>query len=245
LNLDQIDLRTAGGQGHGQASLEGPAQNRLLRFDFKMKEADLARSIRAVETFEAARTGVKSESMTESKFIKRASGGKLDLAIIAQGNPDNPTRLKGDGTLQLTGAELGEINLFGLLSQVLNAMSLSFSSLKLDTARSSFQMADGKVYFPDVRVTGKSALIDAKGNYFIDSKTVDFIAHLKPYEEASNPLTAVVGLFMNPLTRMFELQLTGPLSNPKWTINFGSSSPKPVEPETKAETPAPAPVPPP
>jgi len=238
LNLDQIELRTAGGQGHGQATLEGPSQNRLLHFDFKIKEADLARSIRAVEAFEAGRTGVKGESMTDSKFIKRASGGKLDLAITAQGNPENPTRLKGEGTLQLTGAELGEINLFGLLSQVLR-----FSSLKLDAARSSFQLADGKVYFPDVRITGKSALIDAKGSYLIDNKTVDFIARLKPYEEVSNPLTAVVSLFMNPLTRMFELQLTGPLANPKWTVNFGSSAPTPAEPETKPETPPPATAP--
>ena len=245
LSLEQIDLRTAGGQGHGQATLDGPPQNRLLRFDFRMKEADLARSIRAAEEFEAARTGVKSESMTESKFIKRANGGKLELAITAQGNPDNPTRLKGEGALQLTGAELGEINLFGVLSQVLNAFSLNFSSLKLDAARSSFQMADGRIYFPDVRITGKSALIDAKGSYFIDAKSVDFIAHLKPYEEARNPLTAMVGLFMNPLTSMFELQLTGALSNPKWAVIFGTSTPKVYAPETKAETPLPAPVAPP
>ena len=245
LNLEQINLRTAGGLGSGKATLDGPLQNRLLSFDFKMKEADLARTIRAVEEFEAGRTGVKSESMTESKFIKRASGGKLELAITAQGNPDNPTRLKGEGTLQLTGAELGEINLFGVLSQVLNAFSLNFSSLKLDAARSSFQMADGRVYFPDVRITGKSALIDARGNYFIDSKSVDFIAHLKPYEEARNPLTAMVGLFMNPLTSMFELQLTGALSNPKWAVIFGTSTPKVYAPEAKTETPLPAPVTPP
>lgn len=242
LNLEQIYLHLAGGSGSGQASLEGPAGNRRLSFDFAIKAADLARTIRAVEEFEAARTGVQSESMTESKFIKRASGGKLNLAINAQGNPDEPTRLKGEGSLQLSGAELGEINLFGVLSQVLNALSLNFSSLKLDAARSSFQMADGRVYFPDVRISGKSALIDAKGHYFIDTKSVDFIAHLKPYEEVRNPFTAVVGLFMNPLTSMFELKLTGALANPKWTVNFGSSAPRVFAPETKIATPPPAPV---
>ena len=234
LQLEQIDLRTAGGDGHGQATLDGPAQNRLLRFDFRMKNADLARTIRAVESFEAARTGVKSESMAESKFIKRASGGKLELAITAHGNPDDPTRLNGTGNLHLTGAELAEINLFGLLSQL-----LSFSSLKLDAAHTTFQMADGRVYFPDVRVSGKSAVIDAKGSFLIDSKTLDFTARLKPYEETRNPLTAVVGLFMNPLTSMFELQLNGPLANPKWTVTWGATTPKATEPEKPVEpTPA-------
>ena len=232
LQLEQFNLRVAGGEGSGGATLDGPVQNRLLKLDFKIKNADLARSIRAVESFEVERTGVKSESMTESKFIKRASGGKLELALTAQGNPDNPTRLHGTGTMQLTGAELAEINLFGLLSQL-----LSFSSLKLDAARSSFQMADGRLYFPDVRVTGKSALIDAKGSFSIDSKLLDFTARLKPYEETHNPLTAMVGLFMNPLTSMFELQLNGPLSNPKWTVALGTSNPKPVEPEKPVTSP--------
>ena len=227
----------------GQATLSGPTQNRLLQFDFKIKDADLARTIRVVEEFEAERTGIKSESLTESKFIKRATGGKLELTLSAQGNPENPTRLKGDGALQLTGAELAEINLFGQLSQL-----LSFSSLKLDDARSSFQMAEGRVFFPDVRIKGKSALIDAKGSYFIDTKKLDFTAHLRPYEETRNPLIAVMSIFVNPLTSMFELQLNGPISNPNWTISLGSSTPKPVEPEknssppTSVETPSPTPA---
>jgi hypothetical protein len=234
LQLDQIDLSIAGGRGRGRATLKGPAKNRSLRFDFAMKEADLARSIRAVEEFEAARTGVQAESMTESKFIKRASGGKLDLDLSAQCNPDHPTNLNGTGTMQLTGAELGEIHLFGLLSQV-----LSFSSLKLDAARTSFQIADGHVYFPDVRITGKSALIEAKGNYLIDTKSLDFTASLKPYEETHNPFTAIAALVMNPLTSMFQLSLTGPLANPKWTVGLGSAPPKPAEPEKKPDTPVP------
>lgn len=240
VRLEQIDLQIAGGHGNGQATINGPADKRLLRFDFKLADADLARTIRAIEIFEAARTGVNGgESMTESKFIKRANGGKLEVTLNAQGNPETPDRLNGTGTMRLTGAELAEINLFGLLSQILSAVSLNFSSLRLDTARTSFRMADGQVYFPDIRVSGKSAVIDAKGNYFIDTKLLDFTAHLKPYEEIRNPLTAMVGLVMNPLTSMFQLQLTGPISNPKWAVVLGSAS-KPLEPELKPLAPDPA-----
>lgn len=244
LRLEHINLSVAGGNGQGQATLTGPATNRHLTFELKMTDADLARTIRAVEEFEAERTGIKSESLAESKFIKRASGGKLELVIAAQGNPETPTRLKGEGTLKLTGAELPEINLFGQLSQVLR-----FSSLQLDEARSSFQMADGRVFFPDVRVTGKSALIDAKGSYSIDTKNLDFTAHLKPFEATNNPLTAVLGvLLFNPLVSMFELQLTGQISNPNWSVTLGASTPRLFEPEknsappTPAEAPSPTPV---
>lgn len=232
LRLEQIEIQVAGGRAAGQAELNGPADKRQLRFDLKLANADLTRTILALEEFEAGRTGVKDAvSMTESKFMKRASGGKLDLGLVAQGDPEAPTRLQGTGTIQLTGAELAEINLFGLLSQV-----LSFSALKLDTAQSSFQMAEGRVFFPDLRITGKSALITAKGSYLLDSKQLDFTAHLKPFEEVRNPFTAVIGMVLNPLTSMFELRLSGRISDPKWTVDLGNTEHKPLEP------PAPAPA---
>jgi len=243
LRLDRIEFQFAGGKGRATASLNGAAEARRLAFDGTLKEADLARTILAVENFEAARTGAKSASITESKFIKRASGGKLELTLAAQGSPGDPASLRGSGSAQLTGAELGEIHLFGLLSQVLSAVALNFSSLKLDAARTSFQLDNGRVHFPDVRITGPSAVIDAKGDYLFASKSLDFTAKLKPYEESRNPLTAVVGIVINPLTSIFELRLTGPLAKPSWSVVLGPG-PKPDAP-APAEEPAKPPATPP
>ncbi|MBI2517431.1 MAG: AsmA-like C-terminal region-containing protein [Opitutae bacterium] len=225
LRLDTIEFRLAGGTGTGKASLGNLPGARALGFDLYVKDADLARTIRALEQFEAARSGTKIASMTESKFLQRASGGRLELAVSGLGDPDNLlATLKGSGNAQLTGAELGEIHLFGLLSQVLSAVWLNFSSLKLDTARTSFSLADGRVHFPDLRVNGPSAVIDAKGDYLIATKSLDFTARLKPYEETRNPITAVVGIVINPLTSIFELRLTGPLAKPSWSLSFGAPS---------------------
>lgn len=225
LRLDTIEFQLAGGTGKGKASLGNLPGARTLGFDLYVKDADLARTIRALEQFEAARSGTKTASMAESKFIQRASGGRLELAVSGLGDPDNLlATLKGSGNAQLTGAELGEIHLFGLLSQVLSAVWLNFTSLKLDTARTSFQLADGRVHFPDLRVNGPSAVIDAKGDYLIATKSLDFTARLKPYEETHNPITAVVGIVINPLTSIFELRLTGPLAKPSWSLSFGAPS---------------------
>ena len=222
--LDQIDFRVAGGTGRGKASLSGPEGARLLGMEMYLKGADLARTIRIFEEFEAQRTGIAADqSMAGSKFIKRVSGGKLDLAVSAQGDPADPTSFRGGGNAQLTGAELAEIHLFGLLSQVLSAVALNFSSLKLDTARTSFRLEEGRVHFPDLKVSGPSAVIDAHGDYLLTTKTLDFTARFKPYEETSNPLTAAIGIFLNPLTRIFELKLTGPISKPAWSFSLGSS----------------------
>ncbi len=237
LTLDQIDFSVAGGQAQANASLTGSPT--VLGFDASIKNADLTRAIKVAKEFAAIRD--EPNSKADSEVIKRASGGRIDISLSAQGSPDDLPNLRGNGNLQLTGAELGEIHLFGLLSQVLSAVWLNFSSLKLDAARSSFQMHDGRLHFPDFKVTGPSAVIDAQGDYMFKSKSLDFSARLKPYEETHNPLTKAFGVLVNPITGIFELRLTGPITKPNWSVNIGGGSQhpsptSPTSPPTPAET---------
>jgi hypothetical protein len=243
VRLDAIEFTAAGGKGSGKAGVYGPADRRRLGFDLYVNGAELARSIRAVEEYQANRTGEKSASVTESKFMQRAAGGKLDLGLSATGTPGEITTFSGNGNAALTGADLGEIHLFGLLSQVLSAVSLNFSSLKLDAAHSSFRLDGGRLYFPDLKVTGRSALIDARGNFTLATNALDFTARLKPYEENRNLITGVIGLVINPITSILELKLTGPIGNPDWSIFVGGSATQPdsVAPAMKI---SPDPVPP-
>ncbi len=244
VRLDAIEFTAAGGKGSGKASVYGPPSQRLLGFDFYLNGADLARSIRAVQEYQAGSTGPKTASVTESKFMQRAEGGRLDVGLSATGRPGEIATFIGNGNAALTGTELGEIHLFGLLSQVLSGLSLNFSSLKLDAAHSSFRLDGGRLYFPDLKITGRSAVIDARGNFTFANSALDFTARLKPYEENRNLLTAAIGIVINPLTSILELKLNGPISNPDWSIVVGGAD---SHPETPVPTPkiSPNPVAPP
>ncbi len=237
VKLDSIEFAAAGGRGSGKASVDGAAAKRLLGFDFYLNDADLARTIRAVEEYQANDTGQPVAPAADSKFMKRAEGGRLNVGLSATGRPGELTTFLGNGNAALTGTELAEIHLFGLLSQVLSGLSLNFSSLKLDEARTSFRLDGGRLYFPDLRISGRSAVIDARGNFTFASKALDFTARFKPYEENRNLLTGVIGIVINPITSILELKLTGPISKPDWSIVVGGSSAHP-------ETPVPAPKPP-
>jgi len=243
VRLDTIEFTTAGGKGSGKAAVYGPADYRRLGFDLYINGADFARSLRAVEEYQANLTGEKSASVTESKFMQRAAGGKLDVGLSATGQPGEIATFTGGGNAALTGADLGEIHLFGLLSQVLSGLSLNFSSLKLDAAHSSFRLDGGRLYFPDLKVTGRSAVIDARGNFTLATNALDFTARLKPYEENRNLITGVIGLVINPITSILELKLTGPIAKPDWSIFVGGSATQPdsVAPAVKI---SPDPVPP-
>ncbi|MDP2136866.1 MAG: AsmA-like C-terminal region-containing protein [Candidatus Didemnitutus sp.] len=238
VRLDQIDVRVASGRGSAKAALSGEGERRQLGFDFYLAGADLVQTLRTLNEFEQVRTPNEAPVSPNREFLKRASGGRLNFALSAQGNPDDLASFRGSGNLEIAGSELGEIHLFGLLSQVLSGLSLSFSSLKLDTLRGSYQLADGRVNFPDLRVTGPTAAIEARGKYVIQDKTLDFTARLRPYEANRNLITGVIGIVVNPLAGILEMRLTGPIRKPNWSLSLGSSTTRekvPASPGTPAE----------
>ena len=232
IELDQIAFTAAGGSGTGRASLSGAASDRRLGFEVFVNGAKLDRTIHGFEEFSAGRAGRPYVASPDSQFLRKAAGSQLDLAFSAQGTPSDINSFKGSGNAALTGAELGEVHLFGLLSQVLSGLSLSFSSLKLDAARASFNVHDGAVFFPDLKVTGPSAVIDARGKYSFAANALDFNAKFKPYDQPGSLLAAAVSLVINPLTSILELRLSGPLAEPKWSVEVTSPSSKPKTPDS-------------
>lgn len=241
IELDRLAFNAAGGEGRGRASLTGPAADRHLGFELFVNGAKLDRTIHAFEEYTAGRAGKPYVASPDSKFVRKAGNSQLDIAFSAQGSPTDIASFKGSGNASLTGAELGEVHLFGLLSHVLSGLSLSFSSLKLDAARSSFDVRDGAIFFPDLKVTGPSAVIDGRGKYSLSANALDFNAKFKPYDQPGSLLAAAVSLVINPLTSILELNLSGPLGDPKWSMEVTTPSSTPKAPtETK---PAPAPKP--
>jgi len=236
VKLDQISFAAAGGTGEGKATLTGDPAARLLGFDLFLNKAGLGAAVRAVQEYDAARTGVPAPTGPESQFVRTAANSLLDVSLSAQGNPADLATFKGSGHASLTGGELGEVHLFGLLSQVLTGLTLSFSSLKFDSAYTGFELDRGALYFPDLKVTGPSAAIDARGRYAFSSNALDFTARFKPYEQPGSLLAAAVSIVINPLTSILELKLNGPLGNPKWSV-LVSPGPRPSMAPPPAEKP--------
>lgn len=249
VRIDKIELAVAGGRGTAKAAMSGEDERKRLGFDLYLEAADLVQAIRAINDYERARAPAgEAPASPNAELLKRASGGRLNFALSAQGRPGDLAAFNGSGNLEITGAELGEVHLFGLLSQLLSGLSLNFSSLKLDTLRGSYRVADGRVNFPDIKVTGPTALIEGRGDYRLLDKTLDFTARFRPYEENRNLLTGVIGIVMNPLASILELRLTGPIQKPNWSVSLGSSAPKeaPLPPQpgsAGAETATPPPAP--
>ncbi len=212
----------AEGTVRGQGEVSGPPDQRRLAFDGTLDDATLGLAIRTVEEFGARRAGVPSPP--QSRFQQRIAGGRLDLAVSAEGRVDDPLSFRGAGNAVISEADLGEINLLGILSTLLRRTLLNYSTLQLDTARTNFEIDRTHLVFPEVRLTGPRAAIDASGTYDLAAKSLDFQTKVYPFAESRGLLGTAFDAVLAPLSSALEVKLTGSLDNPSWAFVYGPTS---------------------
>ncbi len=243
VSLENIQSTYADGKVTGRAAVSGPTDNRQLTFDIALAQARFGQANRTLQTFLALRRKKPAPAVL-TDFDTRTANSRLDLQLAASGPIDNPLAFTGKGKFALDG-DLAQINLFGALSRVLsNVPLIGASSLQLNRANSSLQLNQAQLDLPDLRLTGRSAAIDLKGNYRFDTESIDLNAKVYPFESSSNVFSQTFDLVLTPFTHVLELKLTGTLANPNWNFLYSPfqlfvspTSAPPSNPPSPAPTP--------
>jgi len=219
LNLDRVKIDFAGGSAQGKVHLSGGDADRRLEFDLGLKGANLARIINTLEDFssgpEPAGTGARSN------FMEKAADVRLNLALAASGRYGNPLSFQGQGHADLSGPELGQVRMLGLLSELLSFTSLRFTQLDTD-----FQIDGRKLVFPEghLKLTGANSVLEANGTYALDQKQLDFNAKVFPLGKSRFLLPQVFNMVLTPLSEILEVKLSGTLEKPKWVFAHGPTN---------------------
>lgn len=223
IDVTGLKVRFAGGDAQGSAHVTGRGDSRRLSFDAALQSANIGDAIRILEEYSAKRRGEKPASA--SKFQQRIASGKLDLRASAQGLYKSAYSFTGSGTAELRGAELASINLFGSLSEAFrDSAVLGFTSWRLDSAKTTFTIEREKLVFPDLRMTGPTARLDAHGAYWLDAKSIAFNAKFYPFDQGKTLLANAIGLVLTPVSAALELKLAGSLDQPKWFFAYGPTN---------------------
>jgi hypothetical protein len=224
VELPALAFGFAGGQVAGKArEWTDPAHGPRLAFTANLTGANLGGAIQTLENFSAAQPGPPAPAA--SKFQQRLATGTLNLELTAEGAPSRPLRLQGQGHASITGADLGQIQLFGLLSDMLNHTLLNFSSLSLDTMQADFTLDGEKIAFPDkLSLSGPRANLDATGEYHLDSKQLDFMVKIQPFQGNRSLFGDALNLVINPIETVLKVKLQGTLEQPDWVFVLGPTS---------------------
>lgn len=222
LTVNDLLVGFAGGRASGDLELSGPAEATRLAFTLALSEARLGDAINTLEAWAARRRNLPPPTI--SRFQQRIAAGRLDLALSAEGPVDNAYAFNGGGNASVTGADFGEINLFGILSTLMRRTLLNFSTLELDTARANFDLAGNRLLFSDLTLTGPQAAIEAVGSYRLDQKELAMTAKVLPFNSSRGLLGSAMDTFLTPISNVLEVKLTGTLGDPSWAFSYGPTS---------------------
>lgn len=226
---DSIDLPTlavsfAEGRASGHARLWTADEARRLSFNITLADANLGAVTRAVALLQppaATPDGKTGDSARERQ--QRLDQGRLVFNLAAEGLFADFYSFTGSGRAAITGAELAQLNLFGPLSEALSGTHFSFGSFSLDTVDAPFVLDGDRLRFEELRVTGPSALLQAKGNYHLRDGRLDFATKIHPFDESRSMVGSAFGFMLSPLSKMFEVKLQGTFSKPTWIFAYGPS----------------------
>jgi hypothetical protein len=213
IDVADIDAGFAGGNVVGSAHVEGPDDDRRLRFKATLAGASLGQAARAAQGY-VTTGGPAKPSGTMDTFAKDKSGVRLDLNAAAGGRMGELKSYVGEGSLQIQGAQLGELSLFGGLSKVLR-----FSELRFSQARSTIKIANASLEFPDLSVRGANSQIRAKGTYSIDRHQLDFTVNVYPFAESGSVLQ-IFNALSAPISAILRVKLSGSIEDPTWRLAY-------------------------
>lgn len=229
LRLRDIRAGFATGLATGEAALSGPDTDRWLAFDITLADAslDLAQArwtefqtSRPRETPDAPETPKVPADAKGTKDAKPL-GGRISAHLAATGPLDNPLGYSGRGDAKITGADLANIRLMGPVSSLLGEIGIGFTTLKLSEADARIALDQNRLVFEDLRLTGPSALVEAKGVYLLPAGVLDFQAKIRPFDQSGGILSSTANFFTSPLSSVLEVDLAGTLEDPSWTFTYG------------------------
>lgn len=206
-SVNNINIGFAEGKGEGK--LEIIPQNNQSQLSVDLRFAGLKQELVVEHLQKLWSTG--KESIKANNY-----GGFLTLDLSANGILGDWTSFTGSGNVAITQANLGRINLFGILSQILSFTPFGIGSFHLTEATSNFYIQKNVIHFPNIHIFGSTASIDAKGNFYIETQQLAFVLDISPLNKKGIPIISQALLVLAPITQSFQMNLSGTLQNPKW-----------------------------
>ncbi|EIP97721.1 hypothetical protein OpiT1DRAFT_02168 [Opitutaceae bacterium TAV1] len=241
--VDHLRVGVAGGVLEGTALVSGPEEDPRLAFDQTLRDADLALLVNTINTWvdtqpaasgkAAASAGRKPAPATAARqkndtaaddddpVNARLKGGRIDGSLKASGRLNDWAGFTGAGEASVRDAPLAQVGLLWLLSDLLNAAGMGFTSLSFDTAHGVFTLASRQAKFSELKIRGASAEVSATGAVALENGQLDFRARLHPFERTGGLFGPVADLVFSPFSTALEFQLSGTLSEPTWSFRYG------------------------
>lgn len=199
----------------------GPKSIEISRLTSRFHEGTLKGEVLIDVTEKDSKVGfsvdldqVNFRPLTEDLFGYKEVNGKLTGYAWAAGVGGKAETWVGDGWLKIEEGELWKIPIFGGLSKALGTIIPGFGSPKARYAETKFTLKDSAANMDDIKIDSLVVTLTAKGRYYFDER-LDFIVQPHLLRKLF-----FIGWFLDPVTKIAELRLTGTLKKWEWSTAY-------------------------
>lgn len=178
-------------------------------------------------------TSIRLENVKDGGALLNAMFGYKEVTGTIQGDAHASgvwgvdDSIKAGGEIHIVGSRLWTIPIFGALSTQLGVLFPNrFTNPPATDIDTTFRVDNGCVYLPAdqtgsemIMVKASPHSMTARGTWKIHGN-LNFVVKAHIMSEAGILLFPVTTVVLDPLTKAFEMELTGPMSNPQWRARW-------------------------
>ncbi len=157
---------------------------------------------------DVALDGVDFPALTKLYFGYDRSEGKLSGSYRFDASLRNPSQMVGAGTLRVEDGHVMEIPLFGPLWVVLDQIIPGAGHENADQAELDFTVARERIATKNLEISGAGFELAGEGSVGFPSGDLDLAVRINA--------KGIPGIVLFPVSKLFEYQSTGTVSEPDW-----------------------------
>ena len=216
-------FQIADGQGQLNFKMESNGSEDKVALNFSLKDA--SKSLLIQDIIRAKKSGFIDKFSTNDNELDNVDNvpstkGSLSLSIQAEGPLNNPLQFEGTGIIHLKEPKIGQINLFGKISEGLSNLKIPLPSdaFSFNELIIPFVLNNETMIFDNLNLTGPLSKVQAEGSFNLSSGTIDLIAKLSLIGNIPLPIIRNLIQLADPLSKIAEIKMTGDYQNPKWEL---------------------------
>lgn len=175
-----------------------------------------------LETSESAKGSAGADKKRgEKKPIEQSyKKGRVWGSAKIEGFMDSAESLKGSGKVRLANDDLAEIHIFGAISRMADSMHIPLGSFDMRSLVSDFELSDGSIGFPNLKILGDTAIITGNAKYDFMDDNLTAKAIFAPFAAVDVPIFSQIMSITDPLLSVVQIGLSGSFEDPKVSLSL-------------------------
>jgi hypothetical protein len=221
-HLREVKFNYAEGRGQAMIDVFTPTdKENTVTYTLTLKDANQQQALTNLPQLKQLNNSLKSEASAQASVAK--TDARIDIQVNGTGPVKDPWLHHGFGRFEIRNNKLGNIQLLGPLSKILQHTQLNFTTFNLNKMSGDFRYKNESIKFDPLRIDGPRTRINSPGTLNLKDQSLNMTVDVSLFGNAGNPdsnFRKFSQLITGSIPNLLEFELTGTLKEQKLRSSY-------------------------